>query len=118
MKKYKDYHQNQITFLPPSLDQLIAPNHLVRVVDKFVSQLSSKIWEHIFEGGGAPAYPPRMMIKIILYAYCCKIFTSRPIARYSSSQYPKKTRIGSQKGQPKNLSSITVILNILFNPVL
>ncbi|MBN2236958.1 MAG: IS1182 family transposase [Bacteroidales bacterium] len=81
MKKYKDYHQNQVTFLPPSLDQLIAPNHLVRVVDKFVSQLSSKIWEHVFTGGGAPAYPPRMMMKIILYAYSCKIFTSRPIAK-------------------------------------
>lgn len=81
MKKYKDYHQNQITVLPPSLDQLIAPDHLVRVVDKFVSQLSSEIWKHLFTGGGAPAYPPRMMLKIILYAYSCHIYTSRQIAR-------------------------------------
>jgi transposase len=81
MKKYKDYHHNQITFLPPSLDELIAPNHLVRVVDKFVSQLSSAIWNHLFTGGGAPAYPPRMMLKIILYAYSCHIYTSRHIAR-------------------------------------
>jgi transposase len=81
MKKYKDYHQNQITFLPPSLESLISPNHLVRVVDKFVFQLSSDIWDHLFTGGGAPTYAPRMMLKIILYAYSCHIYTSRQIAR-------------------------------------
>lgn len=81
MKRYKDNHQNQLTFLPPSLDSLIAPNHLVRVVDKFVSQLPSIIWNHLFPGGGAPAHSPRMMLKIILYAYSCHIYTSRQIAR-------------------------------------
>jgi transposase len=81
MKKYKDYHQNQMMLLPPSLDSLIAPNHLVRVVDIFVSQLPASIWDHLFTGGGAPAYSPRLMMKIILYAYSCKLFTSRQIAR-------------------------------------
>jgi transposase len=81
MKKYKDCHQDQLMFLPPSLEELIDAQHLVRVVDKFVSRLSSQIWDYLFTGGGAPSYPPRVMLKIILYAYCCHIYTSRQIAR-------------------------------------
>ena len=81
MKRYRDSHQNQITFLPLSLDSIIDANHQVRVVDKFVSELPSSIWNHLFPGGGAPAHSPRMMLKVILYAYSCKTYTSRHIAR-------------------------------------
>ena len=81
MKKYKDCHQHQLHLLPPSFDELIDANHMVRVVDKFVSSLSPQIWDSIFPGGGAPSYAPPMMLKIILYAYSSKIYSCRNIAR-------------------------------------
>lgn len=81
MKKFKDTHQSQMLLLPPSLDDFIDAKHLVRIVDQFVSTLSSKLWDKIFTGGGAPSYHPKIMLKVILYAYSLKIFSCRQIAR-------------------------------------
>jgi transposase len=81
MKKYREIHQHQYQLLPPNLDELIDERHLVRVIDKFVSSLSSRIWDCVFDGGGAPSYHPQMMLKVILYAYSTRIFSCRQIAR-------------------------------------
>jgi transposase len=81
MKKFKDTCNNQIHLLPPSLDDFIDEKHLVRIIDQFVSTLSSRLWDKIFTGGGAPSYHPKVMLKIILYAYSLKIFTCRLIAK-------------------------------------
>ena len=81
MKKYKESHQHQYQLLPPNLGELIDSKHLVRVIDEFVSSLSSAVWDHAFPGGGAPSYHPQMMLKIILYAYAIKIYSCRLIAR-------------------------------------
>ncbi len=80
-KKYKDYAQHQYQLLPPSLDELIDSKHLVRVIDEFVESLSASIWDQAFSGGGAPSYHPKMMLKIILYAYSSQIYTCRQIAK-------------------------------------
>jgi len=81
MKKYKDCPQHQYQLLPPSLEELIDPKHLVRVVDEFVTTLSAQIWDHAFSGGGAPSYHPKMMLKVILYAYSSQIYSCRQIAK-------------------------------------
>ena len=81
MKKFKEINQHQLSVLPPSLDELVEPKHLVRVVDKFVSLLPTRLWDEIFSGGGAPSYHPALMLKVILYAYSQKIFSCRNIAK-------------------------------------
>jgi len=81
MKKYKDCPQHQYQLLPPSLEELIDPKHLVRVIDEFVESLSAAIWDQAFTGGGAPSYHPKMMLKIILYAYSSQIYSCRQIAK-------------------------------------
>ena len=81
MKKFKEINQHQMSVLPPSLDELVEPNHLVRIVDKFVSLLPSRLWDEIFSGGGAPSYHPALMLKVILYAYSQKIYSCRDIAK-------------------------------------
>jgi len=81
MKKFKEINQHQLSVLPPSLDELVEPNHLVRVVDKFVTLLPSRLWDEIFSGGGAPSYHPALMLKVILYAYSQKIYSCRSIAK-------------------------------------
>ena len=81
MKKFKDTHQHQMHLLPPSLEDFIEDKHLVRVIDQFVTALSSKLWDKVFTGGGAPSYHPKIMLKVILYAYSVKMFSCRQIAR-------------------------------------
>lgn len=81
MKKFKDINQHQMQLLPPSLEDFIDSRHMVRVIDKFVSILPSRLWDERFTGGGAPSYHPTLMLKVILYAYSLKIFSCREITK-------------------------------------
>jgi len=78
---FKPYNQGQITFLPPSLEELIPENHIVRVVDSAIENIDTKPLYEKYEGVGASSYNPLMMLKIIIYAYTQKIFSCRNIAK-------------------------------------
>ena len=80
-RKFKAYHQGQGMVLPPYLDELIESNHLVRVVSQVVDQVSDDIICQPFEIEGASPFHPRMMLKVIIYAYCQKIYSCRTIAK-------------------------------------
>lgn len=77
---YKSYHQNQIILLPPSLEEIIPENHLVRVVNLIVDGIELRILEKAYKGGGTSSYHPKMMLKILMYAYSKKIYSCRRIA--------------------------------------
>lgn len=79
--QFKPYEQRQPLLLPPSLDDLIEPSDLVRVVDQIIEQLDPELLESFFPGGGCPAYHPRMMLKVLIYAYCARLYSCRKIAR-------------------------------------
>jgi transposase len=76
---FKDYQQHQILLLPPSLEELISPKHLVRTVNEFIDRIDLKILEGGYKGGGASNYHPRMMLKVLIYAYCTKLYSCRKI---------------------------------------
>lgn len=67
--------------LPPSLEELIPENHLVRVVNKTIDKLDLDSFIKTYDGGGASSYHPMMMLKVLIYAYTQKIYTSRCIAK-------------------------------------
>lgn len=76
---FKDYNFNQNLLLPPSLEELICPNHPVRVVNQVVDNLNLDPVYEKYEGGGCPAYHPRLMLKILVYGYLANLYTSRKI---------------------------------------
>jgi transposase len=76
---FKDYNFNQNLLLPPSLEELIAPNHPVRVVNQVVDNLNLDPILAKYDGGGCPAYHPRMMLKVLVYAYMTNRYSSRKI---------------------------------------
>lgn len=78
---FKQYQPQQGLLLPPSLDELIAPTHLVRVINEAVNKMDLSAVINTYEGGGASAYHPVMMTKVMLYAYGMKIYTGRKIAQ-------------------------------------
>jgi transposase len=78
---FKSYDQQQILLLPPSLDELISSDHLVRVVNAVVDNLDLSALLNQYEGGGASSFHPRMMTKVLLYGYAMKIYTGRRLAR-------------------------------------
>jgi transposase len=83
MKKqiFKPYEQNQLMLLPPNLEELIPEKHLVRVVDEIIEQINIDPLLQQYKGGGTSAYLPKMLVKVIIYAYTQRIFSSRQIAK-------------------------------------
>ena len=83
MKKvaFKNYSVGQISLLPPSLEELIPEDHLVRVVNQMVDQIDLSPLLLKYKGGGASSYHPRMMLKVLVYAYSEKTYSSRRIAK-------------------------------------
>ena len=76
---FKNYNFNQNLLLPPSLEELIAPNHPVRVVNQVVENLNLDPVLDKYDGGGCPAYHPRMMLKVLVYGYMTNRYSSRKI---------------------------------------
>lgn len=76
---FKAYNQDQLMLLPPSLDELIEPDHPVRIVSRVVDQISIKPILEKYRGGGTSSYDPRMLLKVLIYAYLCNTFSSRKI---------------------------------------
>ena len=78
---FKDYSQNQIMLLPPCLEDYIPEKHLVRIVNHVIDQIELKLLESNYSGGGASNYHPKMMLKVLIYAYCNKTYSCRNIAK-------------------------------------
>lgn len=78
---FKPYEQGQCTLLPPSLDELIPEKHIVRVLNRLIDRLDLTEVYSLYKGGGTSAYDPRMLLKVLLYGYINKIYTSRKIAK-------------------------------------
>lgn len=76
--------RTQITLLPECLDDFIAEDNTVRVVEAFVEELD--LQELGFEGAkpartGRPAYHPAVLLKIYIYGYLNRIQSSRRLER-------------------------------------
>jgi transposase len=67
--------------LPPSLEEYIPEKHLVRIVNQVIDGIELKLLEESYVGGGASSYHPKMMLKVLIYAYCTKIYSCRNIAK-------------------------------------
>jgi transposase len=79
MKKpvFKTYAQAQSMLLPPDIDELILPNHPVRTINQIIDGLNIDPLLKKYKGGGTSSYHPRMLLKIVVYAYICNIYSSR-----------------------------------------
>lgn len=67
--------------LPLSFEDFIPENHLVRVVNTIVDSLDLNPLYDRYKQGGCPAYHPRMMLKVMIYSYSQKTYSSRMIAK-------------------------------------
>jgi transposase len=78
---FKPYVMHQQYLLPPSYDELIEPEHLVRVVSVAIDKLDLRPLLAQYKGGGTSSYHPQMLLKVLVYAYTQKIYSSRKIAK-------------------------------------
>jgi transposase len=78
---FKQYQPSQTLLLPPSLEELIPAHHLVRVVNTVIDRMDITSIINKYEGGGTSAYHPRMLLKVLLYGYCMKVYTGRRLSK-------------------------------------
>lgn len=76
---FKPYTPNQLSLLPPSLDELIDIHHPVRVVNSVIDKLELSQLEQSYKGGGTSSFHPRMLLKVLVYGYLSNIYSSRQL---------------------------------------
>lgn len=89
-KKFRDYDPNQIMLLPPILNEWLPDNHFPNFISDVVDHIDisaiTKVYEE--ELRGYPPYHPAMLLKVLIYAYCTGVYSSRKIARACQEAVP------------------------------
>ena len=76
---FKTYDQSQPMLLPPSLEELIGPTHPVRIVNQVIGQVNIDALLSKYKAGGTSSFHPRMLLKVLVYAYINNTYSSRKI---------------------------------------
>src|SRR5690554_5543991 len=76
---FKDYNNKQIMLLPPSLEELIEPNHPVTFVNQVIDKIDIQPILSKYKGRGTSSYHPRMLLKVLVYGYLSNIYSSRKL---------------------------------------
>jgi transposase len=81
-KTFRPYEPEQPFLMPVSLKEWLPTDHLAYFISDVVDQLDlTEIMDRYeVEERGYPPYHPGMMVKILLYAYCIGVPSSRKIA--------------------------------------
>lgn len=81
--RFRPYQPKQLLMLPPDLREWVPEGHLAHQVSELVDGLELGAFYRRYEEDGRrnSPYEPRMMVKVMIYAYATGVFSSRKIAR-------------------------------------
>lgn len=74
------YDRSQGWLFPPSLDELVSADSEARLLDSAMECLDWSKLESSYSDRGRPAYSPRVLAKVLVYAYSKGVRSSRKIA--------------------------------------
>lgn len=76
---FKQDLQNQGSLLPLDINDLVSADHPVRAVSAVLDKVDIRPIVKQYRPGGTSSYHPRMLLKIMVYAYINNIYSSRKI---------------------------------------
>jgi transposase len=82
---FRDYDQDQLFLMPPSVQEWVREDSLARFLSEVMDEMDARGRLDAFyapyrvDGWGAPAFHPVMMLKVLLYAYTNGVTSSRRI---------------------------------------
>ena len=81
-REYRRYEPDQSLLLPPSLRDWLPEEHLAFFLSDTIDALDLSAFDKRYGdvGPGNQAFDPRMMLKVLVYAYATGTFSSRKIA--------------------------------------
>src|SRR6266699_4762608 len=102
------YEPDQTLLLPPSLRDWVPDGHLAHFVSDTVDQLDLKAlyarYEEREDGRGQLAYEPRLLLKLLIYAYAVGLFSSRKIAKAVEELVPLRYLAAGQLPSHRTLA--------------
>ncbi len=75
------YTPNQLVLFPQRIDKDIAENDPVRIISGIIDGLKLDNIQKLNKEAGRSPYHPRMMLKVIIYAYMNNIYSCRRIEK-------------------------------------
>ncbi len=77
-KTFRSYEPDQLLLMPVALQEWLPADHLAYFISDVVDHLDLfSIMSRYEEERGYPPYHPRMMVKVLVYAYCIGVPSSR-----------------------------------------
>ena len=83
--RFKEYIQDQRLLFPPSFDDFIPENDPVRVINTVVNKIDLTTILKTYKDKGCSAYHPKMLLKVIVYAYLRNTYSSRKIEELTAN---------------------------------
>jgi len=84
MAKFKPYNYDQMVMIPITLKEQLEPGTLEYAIHELVEKkIDLSVFEDSFKNDatGAPAFDPKILLKVVLFAYSRGTIGSRPIER-------------------------------------
>ncbi|MFD3450465.1 transposase, partial [Microbacteriaceae bacterium 4G12] len=111
-------YNNQQGICILDLQEFIPTNHVSRVVDEMMERIEDDLFFQHYKGGGRSSYHPKMMVKIILYAYSQKVYSCREIAKLLNENIPAMWLAAMQKPDYRTINRFrTTYMSELIQPL-
>ena len=80
-RHFRPYIQNQIVLFPERVDKDIAEDDPVRFISAIVDGLDLEPFKKLYYTMGRSPYHPKMMLKVIIYAYMNNVYSCREMEK-------------------------------------
>jgi transposase len=111
-KTFRPWNPEQTLLLPPSPVEWLPESHLVFFLLDLASELDLSAIVAVYESRdprGVKAYDPRMMVVLLLYAYCVGIPSSRRIERACWEDAAFRVLTGNQQPDHSRISDFRLV---------
>jgi transposase len=111
-KTFRPWNPEQTLLLPPSPVEWLPANHLVFFLLDLAAELDILAIYAVYEARdprGVKAYEPRMMVVLLLYAYCVGIPSSRRIERACWEDAAFRVLTGNQQPDHSRISDFRLV---------
>jgi transposase len=75
------YNPKQMVLFPQRIDEDIAKNDPVRIINGVVESLNLENFRKLYKERGRSPYNPKMLLKVIIYAYMNNVYSCRKIEK-------------------------------------
>ena len=112
---FRPYQPDQVLMLPPDLREWVSEGHLAHHVSDLVDAVDLSAFYAQYRGDGRrnSPYDPRMMVKVLIYAYATGTFSSRKMAKRLEEDVAfRMLAAGTSRSTGRCASSASAILGI------